>query len=73
MLLVCSAPWGEGSDYNLVPTPKTVRESNPGGGKVFRTCLDRPWGKHSLMYNGWKVFPRGKERPGRDAKALTTF
>jgi len=22
MSLVCSASWGEGSDYNLVPTPK---------------------------------------------------
>jgi len=22
----------------------TVRGSNPGGGEIFRTCPDRPWG-----------------------------
>ena len=27
MTLVCSATWGRGSDYNLVPTLKTVPES----------------------------------------------
>ena len=41
--------------------------SNPGGGEIFRTCPDRPWGPHSLLYNGYRVFPGGKERPGRDA------
>ena len=41
--------------------------SNPGGGEIFRTCLDRPWGPPSLLYNGYRVFPGGKERPGRDA------
>jgi len=45
----------------------TVRESNPGGGEIFLTCLDRPWGPPSLLYNGYQVFPGGKERPGRDA------
>jgi len=25
----------------------TVRESNPGGGEIFRTCSDRPWGPPS--------------------------
>jgi len=40
---------------------------NSGGGEVFRTCPDRPWGPHSLLYNWYRVFPRGKERPGRDA------
>jgi len=38
-----------------------------GGGKIFRTCPDRPWGPASLLYNGYRVFLRGKERPGRDA------
>jgi len=28
---------------------------------------DRPWGPPSLLYNGYRVFPGGKERPGRDA------
>jgi hypothetical protein len=33
----------------------------------FRTCPDRPWGAPSLLYNGYRVFPGGKERLGRDA------
>jgi len=36
-------------------------------GEIFRTCPDRPWGPLSLLYNGYRVFPGGKERPGRDA------
>jgi len=38
----------------------TVRVSNPGGGDIFRTHPDRPWGPHSLLYNGYRVFPDGK-------------
>jgi hypothetical protein len=38
----------------------TVRGSNPGGGEIFRTRPDRPWGPPSLLYNGYKVFPGGK-------------
>ena len=45
----------------------TVRGSNPGGGEIFRTCPDRPWGPPSLLYNGYRVFPGGKKRPGSDA------
>jgi len=41
--------------------------SNPGVGEIFRTCPDRPWGPPSLLYNGHRVFPGGKGRPGRDA------
>jgi len=37
------------------------------GGKIFRTCSDRPWGPPSLLYNEYRVFPGGKEWPGRDA------
>jgi len=37
------------------------------GGEIFRTCPDRPWGPPSLLCNGYRVFPGGKERPGRDA------
>jgi hypothetical protein len=36
-------------------------------GDIFRNCPDRPWGLSSLLCNGHRVFPRGKERPGRDA------
>ena len=44
----------------------TVRGSNPNGGEIFRTCPDQPWGPPSLLYNGYWVFPGGKEWPGRD-------
>jgi len=30
------------------------------GGEIFRTRPDRPWGPPSLLYNGYRVFPRGK-------------
>jgi hypothetical protein len=35
-------------------------------GTRFSARLDRPWGLPSLLYNGYRVFPGGKERPGRD-------
>jgi hypothetical protein len=34
---------------------------------AHRTCPDRPWGPPSLLYNGYRVFPGGRKRPGRDA------
>ena len=37
------------------------------GGEIFRTCPDRPWGPLSLLYNGYRVFTGGRERPGRAA------
>jgi len=36
-------------------------------GEIFRTCPDRPWSPPSHMYDGYRVFSGGKERPGRDA------
>jgi len=33
---------------------------------LFSTCRDRPWGPPNLLYNGYRVFPGRKERPGRD-------
>jgi len=45
----------------------TVRGSNPGSNEIFRTCPDRLWGPPSLLYNGYRVFPGGKVRPGCDA------
>ena len=41
--------------------------SNPGGGEIFRTSPEQPWGPPSLLYNGHWVFTRGKERSRRDA------
>jgi len=43
----------------------------PVGARFFHTCLNRPWGPHSLLYNGYRVFPGGKERPGRNADPLS--
>jgi len=45
----------------------TVRGSNPVGGEIFCTCPGWPWGPPSLLYNGYRVFPGGKEQLGRDA------
>ena len=42
------------------------------GAEIFRTCPYRPWGPHSLLYNGYRVFPGGKERPRRDADPSPT-
>ena len=36
-------------------------------GEIFRTCPVRPWGQPSLLYNGYRDFPGGIVRPGRDA------
>jgi hypothetical protein len=49
-----------------ISTGWTVRGSNPDGGEIFRTCPDRPWGPPIILYNGYWVFPGGKERPRRD-------
>jgi hypothetical protein len=52
------APWhnhGRDSSVDIA-----VRGSNPGGGEIFRTRLDRPWGPPRLLYNGYCVFSGGK-------------
>jgi len=33
-------------------------------GARFSARPDRPWGPPSLLYNGYRVFPRGKVRLG---------
>jgi hypothetical protein len=54
--------------YKLIRlvTGCTVRGSNSGGGQVFRTRPDRPWGPPSLLYNGYRSLP-GVKRPDRGA------
>jgi hypothetical protein len=39
---------------------RAVRGSNPGGGEIFITRPDRPWGLPSLLYNGYRVIPGDK-------------
>ena len=41
--------------------------SKLGGDEIFPTCPDRPWGPPSLLQNGYRIFHRGKVRPGRAA------
>jgi len=36
-------------------------------GTIFFARPDRSWGQPSLLQNGYRVFPRGKVRPGRAA------
>ena len=36
-------------------------------GTRFSSPRDRPWSPPSLLYNGYRVFPGGKVRPGRAA------
>ena len=50
-----------------------VRGSNPSGDEIFCTCPDQPWGPSSLLYNGYWVFLRGKDRPGPEADPHTPF
>ena len=35
-----------------------------GGGEIFSTRPDRPWGPPSPLYNGYGFFPGGKKRSG---------
>jgi len=37
-----------------------VQGSNPGGGEIFFTCPDWPWGPPSLLYNGYQFFAGGR-------------
>ena len=34
------------------------------GDEIFRTCRDRSWGQHNLMYNGYWVFFPELKGPG---------
>jgi hypothetical protein len=47
-------------------------ESLGGGGLMFHTCPDRPWWPPVLLYNEYRVFPRVKNRPGRDTDPSPT-
>jgi len=41
-------------------TSWTVWGSNHGGGEIFHSHLDWPWGPPSLLYNGYRVIPGDK-------------
>jgi len=56
-----------GISCTLLLFPGRSGDRIPVGGEIFRTCSDRPWVPPSLLYNGYRIFPGGKERQGRDA------
>jgi hypothetical protein len=31
---------------------ENTKKKNPGGGEIFRTRPDWPWGPHNLLYDG---------------------
>jgi len=41
-----------------------VRQLNPGGGEIFCTCPDQPWGPPSLLYSGYRVTYQGGKAAG---------
>jgi len=48
--------------YHITPH-HTSRHATPHN----VTWPDRPWDPPSLLYDGYRIFPGGKERPGREA------
>jgi len=64
--------WSEMGPDSVVDIPtwcgldgQGIESSWGGGGEVFRTRPDRPWGPPSLLYNGcWVSFP-GVKQPER--------
>jgi hypothetical protein len=44
-----------------------------GGGEIFRTLPDRPWGTPSLPHNGYPVIFLGVKRLGRDVHHLPSI
>jgi hypothetical protein len=65
---------GPGSSVGIATEERNGRSGDriPVGTR-FSAHLDRPWGPPSLLYNGYRVFPGGKERPGRDADPLPPY
>ena len=47
--------WGQDSSVGIATS-----YGLDGGGEIFRTRPDRPWGLPSLLYNGHRVFPGAK-------------
>jgi hypothetical protein len=60
--------FGIATDYGLAGPGSEYRWY-----EIFRTRPDRPWGPPSLLYNGYRVLPGGKIRPGRVADHSSPF
>ena len=59
---------GPGSSVGIATELRAGRSGDriPVGAR-FSARPDRTWGPPSLLYNGYRVFPGGKVRPGRAA------
>ena len=57
---------GPGSAVGIVTIGWTVQDRILLATR-FSACPDWPWGPPSFLYNGYRVFPRGKVRPGHAA------
>ena len=51
--------------YSALLRARRLRNRIPDGSEIFHTRPDRPWGPPSLLYNGYRVFFPGVQRPGR--------
>jgi len=61
-------PWSrKGRAIPLLPLQTGQSGDRILVGARFSARPDQPWGPPSLLYNGNRVFPGGKERPGRNA------
>ena len=69
--VLCSKWAGQRSRYSDWLRAGRSGDRIPVGGEIFGTLPDWPWAPPSLLYNGYRVFPGGKERPGRDADSST--
>jgi hypothetical protein len=59
VILRLCMPWGTDHPYFNPGTRSKCRGSNPGGGKIFRTRPQWPYGPPSLLYE-YRVFSGGK-------------
>ena len=60
MISYYTLPFGRDSSVSIATASGwTVWGSNSGGGGVFRTRPDRPWGSPSPLSNGYRVFIGG--------------
>jgi len=65
---ICIHTYGQGSSIGIATELRAGRSGiESRWGTRFSTRPDRPWGPPSLLYNGFRVFPGGKVRPGRAA------
>ena len=53
--------WGQDSFVGVATRHGLdVPRWNSGGGEIFCTRTDLPWGPPNLLYNGYRLFPGGK-------------